>query len=151
MTLGFSCPETSPLRVWRRSALPRHGKLTCTLSELEPTVYEKPFPVWLWPQQLCTSMSSVPDPVSRPLKVLWAEASPHSASECVGSLVPNSLQHGQASREGPWSWGLWRPGPWAARCSLLPQLNTFIHCQGQWRLVGHRLTGFPSPALSVIL
>jgi len=51
-----SCPETSPLRVWCRSALPRHRDLTCALTELEPTVYEKAFPVWLWSQQFCTSV-----------------------------------------------------------------------------------------------
>ena len=37
-----SCPEMSPLRVWCRSALPRNRDLTCALTELEPTVYERP-------------------------------------------------------------------------------------------------------------
>ena len=96
-TLVFPSPEMSPLRVWRRSALPRHRDLTCTVIELEPTVYEKPFPVWLWSQQFCRSMSSVPDPASRHLNVLWGEAPPHSASELVGSLVPDTMQHGQDS------------------------------------------------------
>ena len=92
-----SCPETSPLQVWCRSALPRPKDLTCTLTELEPTVYAKPFPVWLWPQQFCTSVSSVPNPVSQHLHVLWGEAPPHSSSELVGSLVPDAMQHGQDS------------------------------------------------------
>ena len=96
-TLVFSCPETTPLRVWCRSAIPQHRDLTCALTELEPTVYEKPFPVWLWSQQFCRSMSSVPDPVSQRLNELWGEAPPHSASELVGSLVPDTVQHGQDS------------------------------------------------------
>ena len=143
VTLVFSCPEMSPLRVCHRSGLPRHRDLTCALTELEPTVYAKPFPVWLWPQQFCTSMSSVPDLVSRHLNVLWREAPPHSALELVGSLVPDAMQHGQDSWGWPWNCGLWHPGHWASRCALIPWLNTFIHHQSQWSLVVHHLTGFP--------
>ena len=95
-TLVF-CPETTPLRVSCRSVLPRHRDLTCTLTELEPTVYAKPFLVWFWSQQFCTSMFSVPDPVFRDLNQLRGEAPPHSASELVGSLVPDTMQHGQDS------------------------------------------------------
>jgi len=46
---------------------------------------------------VCVCMSSVPDPVSQHLNVLWGEAPPHSASELVGSLVPDAMQHGQDS------------------------------------------------------
>ena len=88
VTLVFSCPETSPLRVWHRSALPRHRFLTCTLTKLKPTVYEKPFLVWLFPQQFCTSMSSVPDPVPRDLNVLWGEAHLTLPQSLWGHLCP---------------------------------------------------------------
>ena len=68
-----SCPEMSPLRVWCRSALPRNRDLTCALTELEPTVYEKAFPV-CFGHSSSARASSVPDPVSQHLHVLWGEA-----------------------------------------------------------------------------
>ena len=105
-------------------------------------------------------MSSVPDPVSRHLNVLWGEVPPHSASKCVASLVPDGMHHDQDSCPGsgpdprdPGIVGLWHPGAELLRdenvsSSLGSTPSSIIKASGVLCASTRRLS---SPPLSLIL